>query len=247
VTVIGVIGELLMTFGVIMLLFVGWKYWLNDIVVGHEQNKSGAALAQQLAEQTPNSEVDEGGIPVGVAPTQTNEQFATLYVPAWGADYSRPIAQGIEQHEVLDHNLGHYPSTPMPGAVGNFAIAGHRMAYGASMQKLGDLKVGDEIVVETADGWYTYRYRSGEYVQPTQVDILASVPRHADIAGGERLMTLMTCNPVWSTAERMIAYAVFDRFTPRADGPPESIRAAVEAARAANGAATGPGAGTNGG
>lgn len=230
ITVIGVTGELLLTMGVIMMLFVGWKYWLNDIIVGNEQNQAGAALTSRLEEQAEagtSTAVDETGIPVRPQPTETNERFAVLYVPAWGADYSRPIAQGVDYHDVLDENLGHYPQSDMPGAVGNFVVAGHRLAYGASMQNIHKLQVGDEIIVETGDGWYTYIYRSGEYVAPTQVDILGDVPRVPDAIGSDRLLTLQSCNPFWSTAERIIAYAVFDSFTPRVDGPPESIAAAV--------------------
>ncbi|PPF81603.1 hypothetical protein C5E07_15195 [Pseudoclavibacter sp. RFBJ3] len=231
-SIIGVSGEVLMTLGVVVLLFVGWKYWLNDLIVGDEQNQAGQELSQVLAdggeEATTVTTTDPAiGIPISSAPTVTNERFAILYVPTWGADYARPIAQGIEQHEVLDNNIGHYPDSQMPGEVGNFAIAGHRLAYGASMQKIHELQLGDELVVETADGWYTYSYRSGEYVAPTQVDVLGSVPRYPEQTGTDRLMMIMSCNPFWSTAERIIGYAVFDSFTPRADGPPASIAASV--------------------
>ena len=232
VTVVGVFGELLLTMGVVMLLFVGWKYWLNDLIVGNEQNQAGSTLGQELAEQAGkgggSSVTDPAGIPILPKPTTTNERFAILYVPAWGADYSRPIASGTDYYETLDENIGHYPQTQMPGEVGNFVIAGHRLAYGASMQYVHELQVGDEVIVETVDGWYTYVYRSGEYVKPTQVDILGSVPRHPQEIGSDRLLTLQTCNPFWSTAERIIAYAVFDHFTPRADGPPASIAQAVQ-------------------
>lgn len=239
VTVVGVIGEVLLTMGVVMLLFVGWKYWLNDIIVGNEQNRSGAQLGGELdaqAQEGSASTPDHAGIPVLPQPTEINERFAILYVPAWGADYSRPIAQGTGYYEVLDENVGHYEQSVMPGAIGNFAIAGHRLAYGASMQFIHELQVGDEVVVETVDGWYTYLYRSGEYVAPTQVDVLNPIPRApATPTGleGERIMTLMSCNPFWSTAERIIAYAVFDSFTPRADGPPVSIAGSPAAGGAA--------------
>lgn len=226
ITFVGAAGELLLTMGVIMLVFVGWKYWLNDLIVGNEQNQAGSTLTTELeevAEQAPPPSVDAAGIPVREAPTEINERFAVLYVPSWGADYSRPIAEGVSYSQVLNENIGHYPQSDMPGAVGNFVIAGHRLAYGASMQYIHELQIGDEIIVETADGWYTYVYRSGEYVAATQVDILDDVPRVPDAIGSDRILTLQSCNPFWSTAERIIAYAVFQSFTPRADGPPESI------------------------
>lgn len=260
VTAVGVAGELLLTMGLVLLMFVGWKYWLNDLIVGNEQNSVGASVEESFSRDdaessAPESTVDpEIGIPVGIAPTVTNERFAVLYVPAWGADYSRPIAEGTGYHEVLNQNVGHYEDTQMPGAVGNFAIAGHRLAYGASMQHIHELQLGDEIIIGTKDGWYTYTYRSGEYVAPTQIDVLNPIPRvptgeesggtlglnedeqSADAPavptppaglGTDRILTLMSCNPFWSTAERIIAYATFAHFTPRADGPPEQIAQAV--------------------
>ena len=211
-----------------VLLFVGWKYWLNDLVVGHQQNQASGDLSSQLADQGGGEQVDAEGVPIGAAPELDNERFAILYVPAFGADYMRPIAQGTGYSEVLDENIGHYPDSAMPGEVGNFAIAGHRLAYGASMQKIHELKVGDEIIVETAAGWYTYIYRSGEYVQPTDVQILDDLPHQGDFASTDRIITLQSCNPYWSTAERIIAYGVFESFTPRADGAPESIRPTLE-------------------
>ncbi|MFZ2964619.1 MAG: class E sortase, partial [Rhodoglobus sp.] len=42
-SVVGVIGELLITAGVLVLLFLGWQLWLDNLVVGNEQN----AEAQQ--------------------------------------------------------------------------------------------------------------------------------------------------------------------------------------------------------
>lgn len=228
VTVVGVLGETLMTFGVIMLLFVGWKYWLNDLIVGHQQNQASSSLSSELAAQQGATQVDAGGVVIGQAPAIDNTRFAILYVPAFGPEYMRPIAEGTGYSEVLDENIGHYTDTAMPGEVGNFAIAGHRLAYGAPMQKIHELKVGDPIIVETSAGWYTYIFRSGEYVQPTQVDVLDDVPRMPEAEGGDRIMTLMSCNPYWSTAERIIAYATFDSFTPRSAGAPAIITPTLE-------------------
>lgn len=236
VSVIGVIGEVFMTLGVIMMLFVGWKYWLNDRIVGSEQNQAGASLAQQLGEApppepdapAPQEAGQPGVVPVGVAPSEINEEFAVLYVPAWGSDYSRVIAQGTGYHEVLNEHVGHYVDSAMPGEVGNFAIAGHRLAYGASMQYIHELRVGDPIIVQTKEGYYTYVYRSGEYVQPSQVDVIGPVPRVPEAMSNDRILTLTSCNPFWSTAERIIAYAVFESFTPASQGPPPAMTGAAQ-------------------
>lgn len=228
ITVVGVLGELLMTFGVIMLCFVGWKYWLNDIIVGRHQNEASSQLSQQLAENAGGQQVDAQGVPLGDAPVLDAQRFAILYVPEFGADYMRPIAQGTDYSAVLSDNIGHYPDSAMPGEPGNFAIAGHRLAYGAPMQRIHELKLGDEIIVETSAGWYTYSYRSSEYLPPAAIDAVAPVPHHPEATPDESIITLQSCNPYWSTAERIMAYGTLEKFTPRADGPPESIKPTLE-------------------
>jgi sortase A len=64
-------------------------------------------------------------------------------------------------------------------------------------------------------------------VKPTGVGVLDPVPQQDGVAATQRLLTLTTCNPFYSTAERIIGYSVFDKFTPRADGPPQEIAATV--------------------
>ena len=53
------------------------------------------------------------------------------------------------------------------------------------------------------------------------------MPQADGATATDRLMTMTSCNPLFSAAERIIAYSVFDRFYPRADGPPDEIAATV--------------------
>ena len=146
-------------------------------------------------------------------------------MPRFGATWERPIAQGVGVADVLDAiGVGHYPGTAMPGQVGNFAIAAHRHAYGGGFENLHLLHVGDHVYIGTKDGWYEYTFRDIEYVKPTQVNVLQPVPMEPGVAPVDRLITMTTCNPFFSTAERMIAYGVFDRWYPYAEGPPSRDR-----------------------
>ena len=157
------------------------------------------------------------------------QRFATLIVPRFGSSFYRPIAQGIGVSDVLNKaEVGHYPTSQMPGAVGNFAVASHRTSYGANFGHINDLQVGDHIFVETADGWYQYSFRNLQYVRPTGIGVLDPVPEQAGIQPTDRMMTLTSCNPLFSAAERIIAYGSFDKFFPRADGPPVEIAATVK-------------------
>lgn len=232
VSVIGVIGELFITAGVLVLLFLGWQLWLNDLLVGKQQNTQASQLSQTWGkiEAAPASDhrPDPGAPVVAVAPGNA-VQFANLIVPRFGADYRRPIAEGIGTGDVLDVGIGHYPGTAMPGAVGNVALAAHRTTYGAPFSNIADLQVGDSIYIETQDGWYRYVFRSLEYVPPTGVGVLDAVPQVPSATPTDRLLTMTSCNPKFSAAERFIAYSVFDTWYPRAGGPPPEIASLVQA------------------
>ena len=92
------------------------------------------------------------GAPVIAEPSEATT-FATLHVPRWGYDYVKPISEGTDRQRVLDPlGIGHYKGTSMPGAVGNFAIAGHRTTYGKPFSDINTLQVGDSLVVQTEVG-----------------------------------------------------------------------------------------------
>lgn len=240
---LGILGELLITGGVLVLLFLGWQLWLNDLIVGADQNKAGIALAQgwDLGTPSPEPEADAGGPGdagdlvdfgdpvVGTAPANAT-QFAVMYVPRFGADYSRSISEGVGSREVLDKNgIGHYPGTQMPGEVGNFAVAAHRTTHGAPFNQIATLRVGDRIYVQTEDGFYTYLFRGLEYVRPTGVGVLDPVPQSPGTTPTDRVLTLTSCNPMFSAAERIIAYAALESWQPTSAGAPEEILATVTA------------------
>jgi sortase A len=243
---IGVLGELFMTAGVLVLLFLGWQVWLNDIIVGAEQTSAADKLAQEWESAPPSSgspsphptpDETAGPAPVGstepvvMAKPAASQSFANLIVPRLGADYRRPIAEGVGL-DVLNNRatgVGHYPQTQLPGEVGNFAVAAHRTTYGAGFHDINRLMVGDSIFVETQDGWYKYVYRGTEYVRPTGVGVLEPVPQTEGATSTDRIITLTSCHPFFSAAERIIAYGVFDSWYPRASGPPAEIATLVQA------------------
>jgi sortase A len=231
VTVTGVLGELLVTAGVLVFLFLGWQLWLNDIIVGSQQTQAAQELAQRWATEPTVPAESVPGEPVVLEKPQAGATFANLIIPRLGADYRRSIAEGTG-HSVLSNpaaGIGHYGETQMPGAVGNFAVAAHRTTYGAPFHDVENLVVGDSIFVETADGWYRYVYRTTEYVRPTGVGVLEPVPQVLDAASTDRIITLTSCHPLFSAAERIISYGVFDTWYPRDGGPPAEIATLVQA------------------
>ena len=237
ISVIGVAGEVLITAGVLVLMFLGWQLWLQDILVGGQLHQEAVQQTKEWAKKATPLPVGSNVVPVAEAPGNA-QTFAYLVVPRWNqpgqADYYRPIAQGIGVSDVLNkYKLGHYPTTQMPGAAGNFAIASHRSAYGGNLHLIHELHVGDHLFVETQDGWYQYSFRNLEYVPPTGVGVLDPVPQTSGIQPGDRVLTLTSCNPFYSTAERIVAYGGFDKFFPRdsskpGGGAPAEILSTVE-------------------
>ncbi|MBF0672220.1 MAG: class E sortase [Salinibacterium sp.] len=238
--IIGVLGELFLTAGVLVLLFLGWQLWLNDIIVGNEQRDAAIEFSENLAKEAP-ADTDKGTVdpvdpvePVSTIAPVMNEAFATLFVPRFGADYVRKIGEGVSLSAVLnreDLGVGHYPATQLPGEVGNFALAAHRTTWGKPFAEIGELQLGDKIYVQTADGWYTYAFRNLEYVLPTGTGVLDPVPQAPGIeAAGERFITLTSCNPRFSAAERIIAYGVMESWQPASAGMPAELAAVLEGA-----------------
>lgn len=230
VSVIGVVGELLITLGVVALLFVVWQLWVGDAIVGAEKHREAASLSQSWTSATeaptPTPEPTETGavkIPVPKEPAHA-ETFGVMFIPRFGSDWSFTIASGTTRPDILDQGeIGHYQDTAMPGAMGNTVYAAHRWTSGAPFDPIDKLVIGDAIVIQTRDGWYTYRFRTLEYVQDTQVDVLLPVPQKVDVDPDGRYLTLTSCAPKFNMLERIIAYAIFEDFTPTSDGPPASL------------------------
>ena len=149
--------------------------------------------------------------------------FAVLHVPRWGADYAKPIAEGVTRKDVLDVlGLGRYPQTAMPGGFGNFAVAGHRTSYGKPLTDVDTLQVGDALIVQTEDAWYVYTVTSWSIVRPTQIEVIAPTPGVKDSEPSGRFITLTTCHPRYSAAQRWIVHGELNYWAPTGMGiPPE--------------------------
>lgn len=241
-SVVGVLGEVLITLGVLVLMFIAWQQWFNDVVVSNQTSDQASSLSQTLQKSasaapaptaTPGSTKPAGSStnPAITPPAKGTATFGVLYVPRFGAGYKVPVAAGTTTSGTLDKGYaGHYDDTQMPGQVGNFAIAGHRTTHGAPFGSIANLRVGDHIYVQTAEGYYTYTFRNLEYVKPTQVQVLQPVPDAPKLTAAQskdRLITMTSCNPKYSAAERIIAYGVFTSWQPLSAGPPAEIAAEV--------------------
>jgi sortase A len=222
--VVGVLGELLLTLGALLLLFLVWQLWWTDVVADREQTglldgleqEWGAVDEEQIAPR------QDGPPPQLEAPVDTMV-FGRMHVPAFDRP-EFPLAEGVSLEEVLNvKGAGHYPETALPGEVGNVAIAGHRNTYGRVFEDIAVLEAGDPIVVETADAFYVYEVTESLIVQPEDVEVIAPTPGQPGVEPTERMLTLTACHPMYSARDRYIVHAEFAYWTDRADGIPEAL------------------------
>jgi len=126
--VAGWAGELLVTLGVLVLLFAAWQLWWTDVVSNRAQTQIVDSLEATFARE--GAEATSAPVPANGIPDALNDEgaFAVLRIPRFGDDYARPIIEGTGR-DVLALGVGHYVGTAGPGQVGNFALAGHRTTF----------------------------------------------------------------------------------------------------------------------
>ncbi|SNS04758.1 sortase A [Geodermatophilus saharensis] len=229
-TLVSGLGQTLVTAGLVLLLFVVYELYVTDLFAAREQDR----LADELRTGW-NADAPVVGVPTSPAEPGVGEPFAVLHVPRLGEDWSRVVLEGTTEDQ-LSQGPGHYVGTAMPGQQGNLAIAGHRVGRGSPFLDLDALRPGDPIVVEVADGWFTYRVLGDEatgdfadpsgipgqqIVTPADVDVIAPTPGGpADAAPTGAYLTLTTCHPRYSARQRLIVHAVLDGpGVARADSP----------------------------
>ena len=124
------------------------------------------------------------------------DAIARIEIPAIGV--SEYVVEGTDTGD-LRKGPGHYPDTPLPGAPGTAAIAGHRTTYGAPFRNVDDLNPGQLIRVDMPDGRFVYRVEQVKIVDDQDLSVLEPV--------GYRRLMLSACHPLYSAAERVIVFA----------------------------------------
>ena len=211
--ILGAIGRICISAGVLILLFVAYQLWGTGIRTAQAQNgleKDFAAVLDAVGDPTTTSSssspssssssttsttAEPEPVPT-TTPVVRGDAVAQIQVPAIGLD--KIVVEGVSLDD-LKKGPGHYPETPMPGQEGNAAIAGHRTTYGAPFNRLDELEQGDEITVTTAQGEFTYVVSATHIVSPTAVHVLRD-------KGDDRL-TLTACHPKYSARQRIVVVA----------------------------------------
>ena len=189
----------------IILLFVVYQLWGTNIAEARAQNDLQDQFQELLATTTTTSStttttaVSRSTTTTTLPPSpppDSGDAVAHIVIPRIGVD--KIVVEGVGRDD-LRKGPGHYPETPMPGQSGNAAIAGHRTTYGAPFNRIDELEPGDEILITTSQGPFTYDVIGTEIVSPTQVEVVED--------RGDNRLTLTSCNPKYSARQRIVVSA----------------------------------------
>ncbi|WP_347567558.1 class E sortase [Actinopolyspora sp. BKK1] len=241
------LGELLITLGLVVLLFVFYEIQVTSWFSARKQEAATDELRQRWDRPSGGEQRLE---------PMPGNGFARLYVPELGPEFPFTVLEGTDR-ESLAAGPGHYADTALPGQRGNFAVAGHRSGRMAPFAELDELRSCAALVVETRAEWFVYRVlpmrgeaagwnssergpkcsgvapiggpyqgvRGRTVVEPARREVINPVPGRAPGTVPEewrsRLITLTTCHPEYSADERMIVHGVLTKRYPKVGDRPE--------------------------
>lgn len=142
--------------------------------------------------------VDEQFVP----DLEHGDPFARLVIPRIGLDMI--VVPGVG-HDDLKLGPGYFLDTPLPGRLGNTAIAGHRTTYKAPFGDLDEMVPGDDIEITMLDGQrFVYVVTGAEVVAPSEYRVIS------DFDPTKATLTLITCTPKTTSSHRLVVYAELD-------------------------------------
>jgi sortase A len=228
---IAAIGRTLVTLGLLILLFVSYELWGTGIFTARAQSDLKQKFNQRLAQIHDNPVVPvptTKSTPVrpGHPKTTTTINPATVVAPAEGEPEGRIDIKKINVHWTFVEGVqltdlakgpGHYPGTPLPGQIGNAAIAGHRTTHGAPFFDIDKLRKGDRIKITTYAGVFVYRVFKDPFpVAPTDYYVVDNTL--------DAELTLTSCHPQYSASQRLIIKAKLVRnLSAKPVKPPKSV------------------------
>ncbi|AEW95453.1 MULTISPECIES: class E sortase [Streptomycetaceae] len=216
-TAFSVIGELMITLGVVLALFVAYSLWWTNVLADRQARREGDTVRRQWA------------APSGPGALDTADGIGFLHVPAMGRNFEVLVKKGTST-DVLNQGVAGYYTDPVASAMpwdrtGNFTTAAHRDGHGAKFHNIDKVRKGDAVVFETRDTWYVYRvFAVLDQTSKYDVHVLDPVPRESGVRRPGRYITLTTCTPVFTSEYRYIVWGELVR-TQKVDAhrtpPPE--------------------------
>jgi sortase A len=169
--------------------YVGWLLWGTGLQTSQAQDDLRSTF-EAAVERPDTGTVAEDPLP--------GNAYAQIQIPAIDVDFI--VVEGTD-YESLKEGPGHYGRTADPwDDTGRVGIAGHRTTYLAPFYDLDRLSEGDDIVLRTPRGTFTYDI--------TRVFVIPSEGSGKVLTQTRQpTLVLTTCNPKYSAAERLIVTA----------------------------------------
>ena len=180
-----VVGRTLIAAGLLLLSFVAYQLWGTGVA----EQRAQTTLAADFRSQRPAIPLMSGLVGRITIPT---------------IDLNKFVVAGVGTAE-LKRGPGLFLGSPLPGQLGNVAIAGHRTTYGAPFGRINEVKKGDRITLETSTGTYTYVSIGAPKIVPASA---IEVVKTKDPT--QATLTLVSCHPKWTSAKRIIVVASLD-------------------------------------
>ena len=216
-------GQTLLTLGVVLLLFCAYELEGTALRTARTQDQLGRELAQTWSAPPPAPPPDGPVVAPVVAPARLGAASGRLYLPTLRGREPLVVVEGVGVPE-LQRGPGHLPGSAAAGELGNAVYSGHRTTYGAPFGDLDRLRPGDPVILETRDTWVTYRVTGLQVVRPSAVEITLPVPGRPGAQPTQRLLTLTTCHPRYSAAQRLVVRAEVESSTPVPGERPPLLR-----------------------
>ena len=220
--VVSLFGELLITAGLVLGLFVAYSLWWTNVVADRAAGEQADKIRDSWSQES------DGGGPVSF---DSKDGIGFLHVPTMSGDEIL-VEEGTSMEVLNDGVAGYYTdpvkaTLPTSGKKGNFSLAAHRDGHGAKFHGIHQIEKGDPIVFETKDTWYVYKvYGILPETSKYNVQVLAPVPKESGRKKPGRYITLTTCTPVYTSTYRYVVWGELERVE-KVDGertPPKELR-----------------------
>ncbi|MDH6451446.1 MULTISPECIES: class E sortase [unclassified Streptomyces] len=198
---VSVFGELLITAGLVLGLFVVYSLWWTNVVADRAADKQADKVRDAWTERTTG----------GPGALDTKNGIGFLHVPAM-KNGEVLVEKGTSTKILKDGVAGYYTdpvkaTLPTSGKNGNFSLAAHRDGHGAKFHNIDKLKKGDPIVFETKDEWYVYKvYAVLPETSKYNVKVLGQIPKESGKKKAGHYITLTTCTPVYTSRYRYVVW-----------------------------------------
>ncbi|MEV4944435.1 class E sortase [Streptomyces sp. NPDC053755] len=214
--IISLFGELLITAGLVLGLFVVYSLWWTNVLADRAADQEGEQVRDRWAG--------------GPGALDTKDGIGFLHVPAMD-DGEILVKKGTDS-KTLNNGVAGYYTDPIKSALpqdkqGNFTLAAHRDGHGAKFHNIHKLKNGDSIIFESQDTWFVYKvYKTLPETTKYNVDVIQPVPEESGKKKPGRYITLTTCTPMYTSDHRYIVWGELER-TEKVDRdrtPPAELR-----------------------